>query len=93
MKQQAEQQAARRRALLESRRSNASSNPDGQPIFKNRVRPSDDAVREAPQPTATGKQKNGVLTPAMRKARRAGLRPPRLPPGQRWKRRLPKACW
>jgi hypothetical protein len=93
MKQQAEQQAARRRALLESRRSKASSNPDGQPIFKDRVRPSGDAVREVPQPTTSGKQKNGVLTPAMRKARRAGLRPPRLPPGQRWKRRLPKACW
>jgi hypothetical protein len=93
MKQQAEQRATRRRALLESRRSNASSNPDGEPIFKDRVRPSDDAVREAPQPTTLGKQKNDVLTPAMRKARRAGLRSPRLPPGQRWKRRLPQACW
>jgi hypothetical protein len=93
MKQQAEQRAARRRALLERRRSKASSNPDGEPISKDRVGPSDGAIREAPQPTTSGEQKKDVLTPAMRKARRAGLRPPRLPLGQRWKRRLPQACW
>jgi hypothetical protein len=93
MRQQAEQRAAQRRALLESRRSKASSVSDGEPVRQDRVGSSDDAVREAPQPTTSGKQKNDVLTPAMRKARRAGLRPPRLPLGQRWKRRLPQACW
>ena len=93
MKQQAEQRAARRRALLESRRSKASSNPAGEHVCQDRVGASDDAVREAPQPTTSGKQRNDVLKPAMRKARRAGLRPPRLPLGQRWKRRLLQACW
>jgi hypothetical protein len=93
MKQQAEQRAAQRKAVPESRRSKASGNPDGEPVRQDRVGASDDAVREAPQPTTSGKQKNDVLTPAMRKARRAGLRPPRLPLGQRWKRRLPQACW
>jgi hypothetical protein len=93
MKQQAEQRATRRRALLESRRSKASSNPDAEPVRQDRAGPSDDAVRKAPQPTTSGKQKNDVLTTAMRKARRAGLRSPRLPLGQRWKRRLPQACW
>ena len=93
MKQQAEQRAAQRKAVPESRRSKASSNPDGEPVRQDRGGASDDAVREAPQPTTSGKQKNDVLTPAMRKARRAGLRPPRLPLGQRWKRRLPQACW
>src|ERR671912_150812 len=93
MKQQAEQRAARHKALLESRRSKASSNPAGEHVCQDRVGASDDAVREAPQPTTSGKQRNDVLKPAMRKARRAGLRPPRLPLGQRWKRRLPQACW
>jgi hypothetical protein len=93
VKQQAEQRAAQRRALLESRRSKALSISEGEPISKDRVGPSDDAVREGPQPTTSGKPTNDVLTPAMRKARRAGLRPPRLPLGQRWKRRLPQACW
>jgi hypothetical protein len=93
MKQQAEQRAARRRAVLESRRSNVSSASYQEPILNARGGPSDDAVREAPQPTTSGKRKKDVLTPAMRKARRAGLRPPRLPLGQRWKRRLPQACW
>jgi hypothetical protein len=94
MKQQAEQRAAQRKALLESRRSKASSISDGEPDRQDRVGASDDAVREAPQPTASGKQKSYVQTIAMRKGRRAaGLRPPRLPLGQRWKRRLPQACW
>jgi hypothetical protein len=93
MKQQAEQRAAQRRAVPESRRSKASSNPDGEPVRQDRVGASDDAVREAPQPTTSEKQTNDVPTPAMRKGRRAGLRPPRLPLGQRWKRRLPQACW
>jgi hypothetical protein len=93
MKQQAEQRAAQRKALLESRRSKASSISDGEPDRQDRVGASDDAVQEAPQPTTSGKQKNDVVTAAMRKARRAGLRPPRLPLGQRWKRRLPQACW
>jgi hypothetical protein len=93
MRQQAEQRAARQRALLESRWSKAAIISDGEPILKACGGPSDDAVREAPQPATSGKQEKYVLTPAMRKARRAGLRSPRLPLGQRWKRRLPQACW
>lgn len=92
MKQHAEQRAARRRALLESRRSKAGS-ASTETDCKDRVGPSDEIVPAAPQPRTSRKQKNHLLMVAMRNARRAGLRTPRLPIGQRWKRRLPQACW
>jgi hypothetical protein len=34
-----------------------------------------------------------VLTVKAKRAERGGLHMPRLPAGQRWKRRLPTACW
>ena len=51
----------------------------GSLIRQDRVGSSDDAVREAPQPTTSGKQKNDVLTPAMRKGRRAWAASPSAP--------------
>jgi hypothetical protein len=47
------------------------------------------AGRPKPSPRA-GRRSLKAL--AMR-AERKGGEPPRLPAGQRWKRRLPKACW
>ena len=93
MKQQAEERAARRRALLESRRSKAAISSDQAPVADHRDSAADKSVPATIRPTATGKPKNYAFVAAMRKARRAGLRTPRLPRGQRWKRRLPKACW
>jgi hypothetical protein len=47
-------------------------------------------VEEAPSPPRTTRKPLKAL--AMRAERNGGPLP-RLPAGQRWKRRLPKACW
>jgi hypothetical protein len=39
------------------------------------------------------KRKWNTLVAALKKAERSGRPVPRLPAGQRWKRRLPQACW
>jgi hypothetical protein len=39
------------------------------------------------------KRKWNTLVAALKKAERSGRPVPRLPAGQRWKRRLPHACW
>jgi hypothetical protein len=49
----------------------------------------DISARPKPSPRAGRRSLKAV---AMR-AERKGGEPPRLPAGQRWKRRLPKACW
>ena len=46
-------------------------------------------VRPKPSPRAGCRSLKAVALRAERK----GGEPPRLPAGQRWKRRLPKACW
>jgi hypothetical protein len=60
--------------------------PAAPAIADDRAEPS---VRPKPSPRG-GRQ--SLKAVAMR-AERKGSEPPRLPAGQRWKRRLPKACW
>ncbi len=46
------------------------------------------------EPVATSRKwKRNAPLAVFRRAERNGRSPPHLPAGQRWKRRLPKACW
>jgi hypothetical protein len=114
MKQHAVEQAARRKATLDMRRSMArtSPRPESQPEVESPARaPIPGAASHRPvaerQPEAAalaGHDVSAVQQPnpartrtkdahaAVRKSRRAGLHP-ELRPGERWKRRLPQACW
>ncbi len=56
-----------------------------------------EAITTSPQPvklvpTSRRRKRNALLT-AFRRAGRNGRAVPRLPAGQRWKRRLPQVCW
>jgi hypothetical protein len=110
MSQEAAEKAARRKAMLESRKrstaaaSASESNPEGA-----RVMPPVEAAQPmiAPVPNevvsvevtlmATAeatlrKKRKRIAGRSTKKARRAGA-PPLFPAGERWKRRLPQACW
>ncbi len=50
-------------------------------------------IQPAQQIGPSRKQKWNVLAALTKKAERNGSSMPRFPPGQRWKRRLPQACW
>jgi hypothetical protein len=106
MRQQAEQRTARRRAALESRRSTAKG--ENQQAERNLApmvaEPVIAPVRDGPvasvQPPTRGtdaamtseKRKQNARPSILKKGRRSGQRD-RLPAGERWKRRLPRACW
>jgi hypothetical protein len=110
MRQEAAEKAARREAMLESRRRSTAATSAREP--KRDAAPIMPPVEVAqpmgaPVPTevvsveVTVTETAGVTLPAKRKrnagrstkkARRAGL-PHRFPAGERWKRRLPQACW
>lgn len=45
------------------------------------------------QPKSSPRAGRRSLKAVAMRAERKGGEPPRLPAGQRWKRRLPKACW
>jgi hypothetical protein len=105
IRQQAEQRTARRRAALESRRSTArSEHPRVESVRAPVVpQPVIAAVQEEPVPSAqhgaletaaartSDKRKQNARPSVLRKARRSGGDP--FPAGERWKRRLPRACW
>jgi hypothetical protein len=48
---------------------------------------------DQPQVGHSRVQKRNAMRVAAKRAEREGRPVPRLPAGQRWKRRLPKACW
>jgi hypothetical protein len=50
-------------------------------------------IKTGEQTATSRKRKRNALLAAFKKAERYGQPIPRLPAGQRWKRRLPKACW
>ncbi len=50
-------------------------------------------VRSVQQVGTSSKRKRNVLAALTKRAERNGSPLPRLPSGQRWKRRLPRACW
>ena len=105
IRQQAEQRTARRRAALESRRSPATS--EHQRVESVRVpvmpQPVIAAIQEEPVPSVqhgaletvaartSEKRKQNARPSVLRKARRSGG--DSFPAGERWKRRLPRACW
>jgi hypothetical protein len=110
MRQEAAERAARRRAMLESRKRSTAATSASKP---NRnvapIMPSVEVAQPMISPVpnevvlveVTLTETAGVTLPAKRKrnagratkkARRAGL-PHRFPAGERWKRRLPEACW
>jgi hypothetical protein len=51
------------------------------------------AVCPKPSPKSSPRAGRRSLKALAMRAERQGGEPPRLPAGQRWKRRLPKACW
>ncbi len=51
------------------------------------------AIQPVQQVGPSRKRKWNVLSALTKKAERNGSPLPRLPAGQRWKRRLPRACW
>jgi hypothetical protein len=105
IRQQNEQRTARRRAALESRRSTAQSEHPRAESVRAPVAPQ--AViapaQEEPVPSVQHgspetagartheKRKQNPRPSVLRKARRSGG--DSLPAGERWKRRLPRACW
>jgi hypothetical protein len=78
----------REAARREERTASRITPPDVAPKVQTETPPS---VETVPTPT-TKDQRKGLRHAALR-AQRAGQPLPRLPAGQRWKRRLPIACW
>jgi hypothetical protein len=106
LKQQAEQRTARRRAAMESRRRavKAESQPAESVMAPVVAEPAIAPVREEPvasvplparetaRARTSEKRKQNALPSVLKRARRSGRRSP-FPAGERWKRRLPQACW
>ena len=106
MRQQAEQRTARRRAALESRRSAAKSEnqraesgvtpmaaePVIAPVCERPVASVQQLTPEADGAMSSEKRNRRGRPAILKKSRRSGQRD-RLPAGERWKRRLPRACW
>jgi hypothetical protein len=102
IKQEAEERASRYRAARKVRTRESPATRAARPMSKtSALAPvTAEAVAEArtvAQSTQQGlpspRRKWNVLAAKARRAEREGQPLPRLPAGQRWKRRLPKACW
>jgi hypothetical protein len=101
MQRLAEERVVRRRSPHKSNQSRAkeSSGHSVEPITTPLIVPdlqiqSEDGVANAAalNPTTAHRQRSALRRTAMR-AERLGQPQPRLPAGQRWKRRLPAVCW
>ncbi len=108
IKQEAEERASRYRAAHKVRTRNSPATRAARSLSNASspvpAAPKADAITTAPigrqtvtplvqQGLSSPRRKWNVLTARARRAERAGQPLPRLPAGERWKRRLPTACW
>ncbi len=108
IKQEAEERASRYRVARKVRTRNSPAIRPARSLSKTTApvptAPEADVTTAAPiglqtvtppvqQGLSSPRSKWNVLTAKARRAERAGQSLPRLPAGQRWKRRLPAACW